>query len=160
MAKVIIEEPAALPKLWASYRRTILSGVGAGILFWIVALLLEKFVITPIACSNLSNAAICMNPEEMAGNIATIVTAVLAAFALVKISAARPIIIAVASAALLWSAYAWTDGLFWLEALAWSVVLYVLSYALFAWITRSVQLWLAVLLPVLIVLFVRIAVIL
>jgi len=49
---------------------------------------------------------------------------------------AKPIIVAVASAVLLWGLANWTSGLAWQEVLGWGVLLYAISYVLFAWISR------------------------
>lgn len=160
MAQVIVEEPVALSKLWLTWRRTIVAGLIAGILFWVIATLLQNYVVVPLACRDIASASVCMTPAHTAGNLATIIIAIAATFALIKLNAARPIVIALASAAVLWNAFAWVDGLFWLEALAWSAVLYAVTYSLFSWIARYATAWLAVLLSVAIVLLIRIAVIL
>jgi hypothetical protein len=140
--------------------RTIVLGAVTGLIFWLLTILIANYVINPLACGRLFNATLCVDPTPVAGTIAAILAAVVGVISMVRIGAARPIIIAVASAALLWDLGAWTDGLFWLEAVAWSIVLYAAVYALFAWITRYANLWIVVTTSVLIVLIIRIALVL
>ena len=101
-----------------------------------------------------------MNATSIAGNIAAVVTALLAVLALVKMNIAQPVIIAVGSAALLWGLAGWTNGLFWIESIAWAVVLWALSFGLFAWITRYTRMIPAIIVALVIVVIIRIALIL
>lgn len=136
--------------------RTIVLGAAIGLVFWILTVLIGRYVIEPLACGQVVNAALCADPKPLAGNIAAILVAVLGVIAMVRIGAARPIIVAVATAAILWQLGAWMSGLFWLEAIAWSVIIYALAYALFAWITRHALLWVTIVVSLVIVIFIRI----
>jgi hypothetical protein len=70
--------------------------------------------------------------------------------------AARPIIVAAAALVLLWDFASWTVGLAVFEKIAWSVVLFGLSYGLFAWIAKYVRLWVVLVISILIILIIRI----
>jgi hypothetical protein len=160
MAQIIITDQQAIAESYVMWVRTIVLGAVTGLIFWLLTILIANYVINPLACGRLFNATLCVDPTPVAGTIAAILAAVVGVISMVRIGAARPIIIAVASAALLWDLGAWTDGLFWLEAVAWSIVLYAAVYALFAWITRYANLWIVVATSVLIVLIIRIALVL
>lgn len=160
MAQIIITDQQAVTESYAMWVRTVVLGAITGIVFWLLTILIARYIVDPIACGRLMNATLCVDSTPFAGNIAAILAAVVGVIAMVRIGAARPIVIAVASAALLWDLAAWTDGLFWLEAVAWSVMLYAAVYALFAWITRYANLWITVAISVLIVLIIRIALVL
>lgn len=160
MAQVIITDQQAVAESYAMWVRTIILGAVTGLIFWLFTIIVAHYVIDPLACGRQFNANICVDSTPLAGNIAAILTAVVGVIAMVRISAARPIVIAVAAAALLWNLGAWTNGLFWLEAVAWSVVLYAATYALFAWITRYANLWITIALSLLIVFIIRIALVL
>ena len=136
--------------------RTVLLGAAIGFVFWILTTLIGRYIIDPIACGQVVNAVLCNDPKPLAGNIAAILVAVGGVIAMVRIGASRPIIVAVATAAILWQLGAWISGLFWLEAIAWSVILYALTYALFAWITRHAVLWLTIAISLVIVIVIRI----
>lgn len=55
---------------------------------------------------------------------------------MVRLRLAQPLIIAVVSAATLWGLADWTDGLSASEIVIWSMLLYVLAYALYSWVAR------------------------
>jgi len=160
MAQVIIEDPAALQQTYRAWGRTIALGAVIGLVFWLVTVLVGNYIVEPLVCRNLTDAAMCTDATPLAGKIVTILVAALAVVAMVRMRVARPIIIAVATAAILWDLAAWTQGLFWLEAILWSVLLYALTFALFAWISRYATLWVAIVVSVLIVLIIRIALVL
>jgi hypothetical protein len=60
------------------------------------------YIIEPLVCRDLANAAVCVDSFGVAGNVATVIVAILGVFALVRNLQPRPIIIAVAAAAVLW----------------------------------------------------------
>jgi apolipoprotein N-acyltransferase len=74
----------------------------------------------------------------VAGNIMTVVVAILGVFALIRTLQPRPIIIAVASAVVLWGLGQYLNGLVWYEAILWSVLLYAVTYILFGLVARIV----------------------
>lgn len=160
MAQVIITDQQAIAESWKIWTRTIVLGAITGILFWVLTVIIGHYIVEPLVCRQIANANLCLNSTPFTGNITAILVALIAVVVMVRLEIARPIVIAVASAALLWDLAAWTEGLFWIEALAWSAVLYALSFALFAWITRYATLWMSIALSVLIVFIIRIALIL
>lgn len=157
MAQVIITDQQALSESWAMWIRTVVLGAVTGLIFWLLAIIVARYIIDPLACGRLFNSAVCVDSAPLSGHIAAILAAVVGLISMVRISAARPIVIAVASAALLWDLGTWIDGLFWLEAVVWSIVLYAAVYALFAWITRYANLLMTVIISLLIVIIIRIA---
>lgn len=160
MAQVIITDQQAVAESYAVWGRTVILGAVTGLIFWLLMIIVARYIVDPLVCGKMFDAALCVDSTPIAGNIAAILAAVVGVISMVRISAARPIIIAVGSAALLWNLGTWIDGLFWLEAVTWSIILYAASYALFAWITRYASLLIAVVLSVLIVLIIRIALVL
>ena len=160
MAQVIITDQQVIAESWAMWVRTILLGAVTGLIFWILTIIVGKYIIDPAACGRMFDAALCTDSTPLAGNVAAILAAVIGLIAMVRIGIARPIFIAVATAALLWNLGTWTNGLFWLEAVVWSIALYAGTYALFAWIIRFASLWATIALTVLIVLIIRIALVL
>ena len=159
MAKVIADQPVVV-QTWQPWVRVGLIGAVVGIIFWILTIILTKYVVEPLACRQLMNAAVCINSTGLGGNIATIMAAILAVLILVRQNVTRPIILAVASAALLWDLSAWTQGLFWLESFAWALLLYAGSYLLFAYIARYFRLWVVIATSLAIILIIRIALVL
>jgi hypothetical protein len=160
MAQLLITDQQAISESWMTWVRTIILGAVTGLIFWLLTIIVARYVVDPLVCGRMFDATLCVDSTPFAGHIAAILTAVVGTIALVRSNAARPIVVAVASAALLWDLGTWTDGLFWLEAVVWSVALYAVVYALFSWITRYASLWMTIVISILIVLVIRIALVL
>lgn len=160
MAQIVITDQQALAESITMWTRTIIIGAITGLIFWLLMVIVGRYIIDPIACGRSFNATLCMDSTPLSGNVAAILAGVAGLISMVRIGTARPIIVAVASAALLWNLGAWTDGLLWIEAVIWSIALYAVTYALFAWITRYASLWATVAISLLIVLIIRIALVL
>ena len=134
-------------------------GLIVGLAYWVTTVLLTRYVVEPLACRDIATAASCVGAIGIAGKIATVLLATLSLLVMIRVSLFRPIIIAVATAVVLWNLSVYTTGLFWAEALAWSIVLYGLSYALFGWIARQMNLVLAIIVAVVVAVMIRIALI-
>jgi len=132
-------------------------GAGVGLAYWVTTILLGRYVVEPLACRDVATAAACVGSLGLAGKIASVILATIALLFMIRLSLFRPIIIAVAAAVLLWDLSVWTTGLFWAEALAWSVVLYALSYALFGWVARQFSLIIAIIIAAVLAIGIRIA---
>jgi len=160
VAQVIITDQSTVADHWSMWVRTIIVGAVTGIVFYELTLIIGRYIIDPLVCRQIINAALCTDSTPLAGNISAILVAVVGVVAMVRMNIARPIIIGVASAALLWNLATWTEGLYWTEALVWSAILYAAAYSLFGWIIRHEKLWVTLSVSVLIVLIVRIALVL
>ena len=155
MAKVIIENAPVPQAVWQNWARVIGIGAAVGLVYWLLTMLIGRFIIEPLTCRDVVEAAACTEASVLAGKISTIIVATAAILTMVRVGVARPLIIAVASAALLWELSAVTLGLFWAEALAWSVLMYAASYALFGWIVRAWNAVVAIILAVIAVVGIR-----
>lgn len=160
MAKVVITDKQVISHSWAVWIQTLIIGAVTGLIFWLLTVIVARYAIDPLVCGKMFDAVLCTDSTPLAGHIATILAAVIGLVTMVRISVVRPIVVAVAAAALLWNLAVWTNGLFWLEAVAWSIILYTLVYALFTWITRYASLLVTIILSLLIVLVIRIALVL
>lgn len=98
----------------------VIVGMILGLLFWGLNSLLGRYV----------------NSASLSDNISTILVATVGLVILVTTRMPRPIVIILSSAATLWGLSLLTGGLWFGEAIAWDVVLYALTYALFSWISR------------------------
>lgn len=116
----------------------VLVGIGAvlGIAHFLVTLVLTRYVIDPLACGVTSSAADCASSLVVADSITTILIATAGIFLLVRYGASRPLLVAATAGLFMWGVMAWTSGLFWLEALGWVILLYMLTYLIIGWINR------------------------
>jgi hypothetical protein len=160
MARVIVDERTVVVKPWWARVRIVFTGASLGLTWWVLTALLRFYVVEPIACRDLSSATTCVDSLGVAGSIAAILVAVIGAFILVRTLQPRPIIIAVASAVVLWSIGYYISGLAWYEALLWAIVLYAATYALFGLIARIVWLPGAIMTAIVTALVIRILLVL
>ncbi len=137
MAKLVLDdnEPKSIRLMYSVWRMAAI-GVFLGILYWLLTILMSRYVIDPIYCGSSVDTSVCASSIPMAGNIVSIIVATIGLGIMIRYSVVRPIIIAVASAIALWGLAGWTEGLVWYEIGLWSALLYGFSYVLFSWISR------------------------
>lgn len=129
---------------WGQLSRVVLIGIVLGALTWGFAILLQNIVIEPLFCRSAGNAALCGNTESIAFNASAVSIGIVGVAALVKLAVYRPLIIAIASVATLWSANAWLGELSWFASVGWLALFYGVVYALYSWVVRIYNLPLAV----------------
>lgn len=136
MADYVAEsKPAIIDQDVRTSGRIALVGAIVGIAAWGLTLLLERFVLGALFCSD-EAADACMNVTTYAGNISAIVVAIVGVVALVKMGVYRPLLIALGAVISLWGLAAWLQSLGFVEQLAWTVLLYALLYSVYAWVAR------------------------
>lgn len=157
MAKVIQNETKIVIEPWWVKARIVFIGLGLGLFWWIMTSLLHNYVVEPLACRDIANAATCVNSFGVSGNIATILTAVLGAIVLIRGFWPRPVIVAVAAAISLWDLGFFLTGTTWWVTLFWGLVIYGLAYTLFWCIARIRIVWTSLIVAGLAVLAVRLS---
>jgi hypothetical protein len=137
MAKLIQsdDEPQLISNTY-SLVKIIVIGIGLGLLYYFLTVIIQKYIIIPVFCDSATSALSCHNSLGISGNISMVIVAVVGIMAMVMSRMTQPLIVAVATAATLWGLALWTDGLSMLEVIGWSVLSYALSYVLYSWITR------------------------
>ena len=133
-----------------------LLGAGLGIASWLLTMLVRQIIFVPLFCGDPSNS-MCVGATGGAGVIVLIAMGIAGLLGLVRLGVYRPLLVALAAAVTLWGMSVWLGGLYWFEALAWSILLYALSYVVFTWLVRPRNFGLAALLVVIVVLLARIA---
>lgn len=133
-----------------------LLGAGLGVLYWLLTLLVRQIVFVPLFCGDPTNT-MCVGATGSAGVVALLLASIVGLLGLVRLAIYRPLLIALAAAVSLWGLSGWTANMFWLEALASSVVLFALCYVIFTWLVRPRSFALAGVLVVVMVILARIA---
>lgn len=136
MARVIQTEQQVIVEPWWVKIRIVYIGLGLGLLWWVLASILKYYVVEPLACRDLSSAAACVDSFGVAGSIAAILVALVGAIVLVRALQPRPIVIAVATAVLLWDLGSFMNGLVWWETALWALFFYMTTYTLFSLVAR------------------------
>lgn len=114
---------------------TLFTGVVAGAIAWGIMMLLDKFVLTPIFCSNDANISVCASSVQIAANLATVIVGLVMIPVLLRVGVSRVVLVAIASVASLWGVAAWVLSP-WYLSLFVAVLTYALVYVALAWICR------------------------
>lgn len=112
-----------------------LLGLSLGVIFWLLTLLIRQVVFIPLFCGDPSNS-MCVGATGSAGVVALIITTIAGLLGLVRLGIYRPLLVALAVAVSLWGIAGWTANMYWFEAVAWTIVLFALSYVMFTWLVR------------------------
>lgn len=138
MAKVIVEDNRVARSEGQIWLQILGYGAAVGAAWWLLALIITSWIIEPLACSGADITA-CADASILGGRLSAVIIGIGAIFGMIRLGIVRPIIVAVASAVVLWNLSVWIQGLFWLESITWAVVLYALAYGLFGWIARHLS---------------------
>lgn len=102
---------------------------------------------------NLLRITILDMPQE-AGAVASVVSAVLGLYILIRRNEPRPFIPVIFSGILLWSLGGVVSGLSLFESAAWALVLFIFSYSMFGVVARFKLLWLSLVVSISLVLLI------
>ena len=134
---------------------TVVIGLGAGILTWGLALLLEQYVLKGMLCQTIMTEQCAAVPNYARGVAAVVATAV-AVFALVKLQVFRPLLVGLGAIISLWGVGATLAALpMGVEAALYAGA-FAFAYAAFTWIARLRSFWIAAVLMVLLIVAVRV----
>lgn len=153
MAKATVQQ-VDQPYITAANDTAQVAIIGAAIglltygLFWLI----ERFVVAPLLCSD--GSAMCSTAT--AGNIAIVLSALVAMGVLIQRGVRRSALIAAATAVVAWGLFAVLQPLFWLESIAWAVGIFAVSFVTFYWLARIKNIIPALLATALVVVIVRI----
>lgn len=136
------------------FLRTLVIGAIVGFLSTGVYLLLNKFIFAAALCR--TGVEGCANAPMYSTIITAVIAVIIGIVALAKYGVYRPLLIALAAPAALWTLYAMIGAGFWLWALLIGTVFYAVAYVLFAWVGRVRSFILATILLVAIVVLVRV----
>lgn len=111
-------------------------GVTLGVLWWCLMAFFGHFIVDQSLCRSTSTLASCSTSYNLSGGMATIAIALIGLGLMVRLHIFRPILVVTAAAIVLWGLASWTHGLGTWETIAWSALLYGVTYMLFTWIAR------------------------
>lgn len=112
-----------------------ITGALTGLITIVLAYILNKFVFGAILCRGTSLTE-CARTPEYAMAVAIILGAVVALFNLVRIRTYRSLLVVIAATLSLWGFTALVWNMPWYVAGIVSILLFALSYLLFAWLAR------------------------
>lgn len=115
--------------------RVIILGGAAGLFTWLLAVALDRYMLTPIFCGSAEGVAACVNSTVMASNIAAVLIGVMVVPLLAMIHLKRSLLVVIAATVALWGVAAWVAGP-WYISLLWTVGAYAAVYVALSWINR------------------------
>lgn len=119
----------------STFGRVVLLGALVGAITWLLALALERYMLTPFFCGGEDSVALCLNSTVVASNIAAVLVGVMTVPLLAMISMKRALLVVSAAVVALWGVAAWVAGP-WYVSLLWTIAAYAAVYAVLTWINR------------------------
>ncbi len=142
MAKVIENSSSSRTiRISSPLWRGVMVGIIAGVIWWVLM----------SSISQLTKSA------TIPGDVAIIITATIATAVMVGLRMTMPLVVSVGVAVSLWGMQGWIKDIFWVEQIAWVVLLYVLAYVALSWSTRFKRLIPALIAVIITVLLVRLS---
>lgn len=133
---------------------TVVVGLGAGILTWGLAFLLEQYVLKGMFCQAMMTEQCAAVPNYARGISAVVATAA-AVFALVKLQVFRPLLVGIGAIVSLWGVGATLAVLPLGMAASLYAGMFAVAYAAFTWIARLRSFWVAAALMIVLIVAVR-----
>lgn len=148
------QQTALVPMSVQQLLRVVLVGVLVGALTWGVTFLLDTYVFKGMLCQA-NNSAQCGSSLSYAGIAASLLVAGLGLLALAKLQVFRALLVVITATISLWGLHVMLDSWPWHAALLISILLFAVSYSLFAWVARIRSFLLAVIVMVIVIVGVR-----
>lgn len=131
-----------------------ITGLVTGVVVWLAGWLLSSAVFGPLLCQDPASSQCAAAPTY--GEVAALVVATgVGVFGLVRLQVFRPLLVGLAAALSLWGVLTELRGGSWLVGVSVLALLYVLAYALYAWVARIRSLLMAVIVVVVILVLIR-----
>ncbi|MBP6038503.1 MAG: hypothetical protein KA604_04175 [Candidatus Saccharimonas sp.] len=137
--------------------RTILTGIGVGILSAVLMVLMNKFIFGAVLCRPQS-VTDCSQAPTYAMIVAMVIGAIAGLVSLARMRVYRPLLIVLAATIALWGLNTVMASVAWYWALLMAALLFGLVYGLFAWIARIRNFIMAVVVTVVVIVVVRLLV--
>ncbi len=113
---------------------TFFGGASVGLVVWVTAFLLQRFVFSNLLCSGAVSG--CSQGVTYAGLVAMIIGSIAGLVMLTSTQVYRPLLVVIASAVSLWGFGAFLGDMAWYWAVLVSMAIFGLAYAAFAWFAR------------------------
>ncbi len=136
IANIFKEEPSdhVHHMNFSVFWRIIVIGAGAGVASWLMALALDRLMLTPIFCSGV-DVNICADSQIISSHVASILIGIIVVPILLITGIKRPLLVVAAATAALWGVTAWNANS-WLVALPLVAISYALVYLAITWVNR------------------------
>lgn len=141
MAK-ILSQHSLLSKWW----QVALFGAAMALVLWGLSVFFSVFIVDPITCGVNGSSQACVQSLRIGTGLADIITALLALVLAIRYGMHRPILVTLASVAMILNLALWVNGIDWIEAIGWCVLVGALVFLLYYWINRMQRIAVAIVL--------------
>lgn len=117
-----------------TFVQVMLLGVGVGLAAWLLTTAIDHLIVRALVCGGASVA--CGGASAIAGNVSLILVSIAGLLGLIRLGTYRPLLVVIASAVILWGLANVTFGMMWYESLAWTMLLFGITYATLSWLVR------------------------
>lgn len=163
MTKTVVteEKPNSVPHgvllmSWREVVRVALIGAVVGLATYALTVVLDKYIITGLACgAEPSGALNCDSKEYVASAAAMLLVAIGALFALVQSRVYRPLLVLILAAAGLWNVTLLALNTSWFASIFAMALIFAIGYAAFAWLVQIRNFFLATALGIVVVVLMR-----
>lgn len=131
-------------------------GAAAGLLIWLLGMVLHRFVFDVYFCQGETGAQ-CGSAKNYAVAAASLIGGVAALVGLIRFRVYRPLLVLAASLISTWGLAQIGFDLAWYAGLIIMAVLYALAFGVYGWIARVREFWIALVVMVLLVVATRLA---
>ena len=135
----------------------LLVGLIVGLIAFSLALILEKYVFTPIGCVAKSSVVRCENVSSISHNVALLLALGIGLTLLVRVVAFRPLLVVLGSVVALWGIGARLSVVSWPAALGLTLLTFGLIFVAFTWFVMPRKFWVSALIVTVTAVVLRIA---
>lgn len=149
-------QPGALLMTWRDVVKIGVAGALVGLITMGLYILLDRYVFSPTLCSEMNiGAGRCENKLVFSSSIALIVGSLPILFFFVQQRVYRPLLVILLSVVTLWGIPLLIGELVMLPAIILSLVIFALTYLLFAWLVQIRNFPVALVISIVVVILVR-----
>jgi len=154
-------QPGALLMNWRDVLKIGLAGAVIGLLTMGLYVLFDKYVFSPTLCSDINlGSGRCENKLAFSSSVALVIGALPILFFFVQQRVYRPLLVILLSVVTLWNIPLLLGELAVLPAILLSVLIFALTYLLFAWLAQIRNFPIALIVTIVTVIVVRIVLVL
>ena len=148
-------EPTVRFGAWKDEISALVSGAIVGVIIWILAYILDQYVIGMIACKTGSSIIDCSDAPAVSAAFALVFASIAGLTILVRRRIFRPLLVVLAAGISLWGI---TGS--WLQAhtivdFLLTIVVSALMYLVFAWFAKLRQFWISLVISIVLVVIFR-----
>lgn len=119
----------------AVFWRVVVSGMVGGVVTWLIALALDRFILKQIICSPTADPSMCTNSAQIGAYVALVLVSVMLVPIIALNRVRRPLLVVLAAVGALWGVGVSTAEVWWLSLMV-TTVAFGFVYATAMWLNR------------------------